>query len=60
MTAQLHDDKIRHGVRMQMDSDVPRTSKGAILFPCLPPLAVLVDDIQNLTPGKGNLIRVVR
>ena len=37
-----------------------RTSKSAILFPCLPPLAVLVDDIQNFALGKGYLIRVIR
>ena len=36
-----------------------RTAKGAILFSGLPPLAVLVDDIQNLALGKRNLVRVV-
>jgi hypothetical protein len=36
-----------------------RTAKSAVFFSGLPPLAVLVDDIQNLALGKGNLVGVV-
>jgi hypothetical protein len=37
-----------------------RTTQGAILLSCLPPLAAIVDYIQNLALRKGNLVRVVR
>jgi len=36
-----------------------RTTKCTVLFPCLPPFPVFIDNIQNLALGERDLVGVI-